>query len=213
LADTDEVGELTTPTGAAILTTLAESFGPIPAMTLEGTGFGAGQREGMHRPNLLRVMIGSVGPVGTVDEIAVLQVNLDDATGEIIGHATNRLLDAGALDVYTTSIFMKKNRPATMLTVLTDYARVDQLQQILFEETPTLGIRQLSARRTKLSRHHVTVETKYGLIPIKVGMRGQLACVVKPEYEDCRVAAEKHRVTLREVIDEAVRVWQSKQGA
>jgi len=213
LAETDEIGELTTPTGAAILTTLAESFGPLPAMIVDATGYGAGRRDGRNRPNVLRVITGRRDPTGSSDEIVILQANLDDAGGEVIGHSIDRLFEAGALDVFTTPIFMKKNRPAVMLTVLADLGHVQNLEDTLFRETPTFGIRQFGARRSKLIRRHETVNTKYGPIRIKVGVRGGTVSAAKPEYDDCRSLAEKNRVPLRKVMDEAMRIWNEPKGS
>lgn len=208
LAGTDEVGELTTPTGAAILTTLSSRFGPLPAMTIGAMGYGAGRRDGQHRPNVLRVIIGETDDIGETDEIAVLEANLDDVSGEIIGHACDLLMLAGALDVFTTPIFMKKGRPATMITVLAEPGKVAALQDVLFRETATFGIRRTSARRAKLHRTHATVQTRYGEVRVKVGSRAEANPIASPEFEDCRAAAVRHQVPLREVMAEAVRAWQ-----
>jgi len=140
IAASSERFELTTPTGAAILTTLAEAFGPMPAMTSDAVGCGAGQREGQARPNILRVLLGQAAdttaePDDADDEVAVLEANVDDATAETIGYACERLLSAGALDVYCTPIVMKKNRPAVKVTVLCQPGAVETMESLLFAET------------------------------------------------------------------------------
>lgn len=207
IAPTEETGELTTPTGAAILTTLADAFGPMPDMRIERIGYGAGTRDGRTRPNVLRVMLGSTAAAGETDEVAVLETNLDDATPEVIAHAMDRLFEAGALDVYTLPIQMKKGRGGTMLCVLCDTERAGELESLLFVETPTFGVRRTTMRRAKLSRRLETIETEYGTIRIKVGTREGVTTSA-PEYEDCRAAAQAHHVALRTVMTAAQHAWQ-----
>jgi uncharacterized protein (TIGR00299 family) protein len=216
LAACDEPGELTTPTGAAILTTLAAGYGPAPAMTLEHIGTGAGQREGQTRPNILRLLIGEMADTAAagsareeIDEIVVLETNLDDVSGEVVGYVHDRLFEAGALDVFTSPIYMKKNRPGTLLTVLAPPELREKLESILFSETTTLGIRGYSVRRTKLSRDVETVETPSGAIRIKVGRRDGKIQSASPEFEDCRRAARESGRPLIDVMDEAMRLWRS----
>ncbi len=212
LAACEEVGELTTPTGAAILTTLATDFGPLPAMTIERTGVGAGCRDGQTRPNILRLIVGQAAAADAIDgleqdRVLVLEANLDDVSGEIIGHTCERLLAAGALDVFTTAIFMKKNRPATLLTVLAEPQARDAIEAILFAETTTFGVRCHSADRRKLARMHETVEITGGSIRVKIGRyRGKVVSAA-PEYEDCRQLAARTARPLKEVMDEALRTW------
>ncbi|HEY3244830.1 MAG TPA: nickel pincer cofactor biosynthesis protein LarC [Phycisphaerae bacterium] len=207
IAPSDEEAELTTPTGAAILTTLAESYGPLPAITFSALGYGAGTREGQTRPNLLRVFIGDE-PAGTEsDEIVVLQANLDDVSPQIVAYAQERLFAAGALDVYCQPIYMKKMRPGQVLTVLCDASKVRELEDVLFAETTTFGIRRHTAQRSKLSRTHDIVKTRYGDIRMKVGRRGARVLTAAPEFEDCRAAALAHKTALREVFQEALRCW------
>jgi pyridinium-3,5-bisthiocarboxylic acid mononucleotide nickel chelatase len=210
LAACDEKGELTTPTAAAILTTLADGFGPIPGLTLERVGYGAGTREGESRPNLLRVLIGeAVEAAGAeIDEVMVLETNLDDATPQMIGHCMERLLDAGALDVYTVPIQMKKLRPGVLLTVLCGVEGVVDMERIIFTETPTFGIRRHRAMRAKLGRRWETVETAYGAIRVKIG-EGAAVVTVTPEYEDCKAAAMEHGVSLRAVMAAAISARES----
>lgn len=210
LAASDEVTELTTPTGAAILTTVADSFGPLPAMTIERTGYGAGRREGKSRPNVLRVILGKPVTAPEVDVITVLEANLDDATPEVVGYCTERLLEAGALDVYCVPIYMKKSRPAVLLTVLAEPHGVAQLEGILFAETTTLGVRRHEVRRSKLSRATVRVETPFGPVAVKVARRDEQVVTVAGEYDDCRAAARKHGVALRVVMEAAANAWRAQ---
>ncbi|UCC30387.1 MAG: nickel pincer cofactor biosynthesis protein LarC [Phycisphaerales bacterium] len=210
IAACDEAGELITPTGAAILTTLAAEFGPLPAMTVDSIGYGAGTREGHRRPNVLRVLIGETTRNGDADEIAVLETNLDDASPEVVGHCMERLLTEGALDVYAVPIHMKKSRTGVVLTVLCEPGRAEAMQRLLFAETTTFGVRRHNAARVKMSRRHVTVNTPFGDIRVKVGERNGVV-TASPEFGDCRAAAEKHNVPLREVITAANAAWSAKR--
>jgi uncharacterized protein (DUF111 family) len=203
LADCDEVGELTTPTGAAILTTVAEEFGPLPAMRVERFGYGAGQRDGKRRPNVHRLIVGEAVEPGDADEVVTLQANLDDATGEVIGHATERLFEAGAMEVFTTPIGMKKGRPGVMITVLVDPAGADGIEEMLFAETPTFGVRRWSVRRSKLDRRWERVKTQWGEVRIKMGDRGGRCISATPEFGDCQRLAIEAGVSVREVLARA----------
>jgi len=205
LAECDEPGELTTPTGAALLTTLATAYGPMPAMTIESIGYGAGQREGKTRPNLLRLLVGRTGTSAEADQIAVLEANVDDCTPETVAYAVEKLLAAGALDAFCTPIYMKKGRPAVMVSVLAEPARRQELEAILFAETSTFGIRSYRAERRKLGRSYTEGDTPYGRIRLKVGRHGDKVVSVSPEYEDCRAAAERTGVPLREIMTAALR--------
>lgn len=204
---TDEPGELTTPTGAAILTTLAESYGPLPGMTIRRCGCGAGRREGQYRPNLLRVFLGDPSDDSEIDEIVVLESNLDDVSSEAVGFCVDKLLDAGALDAYTVPITMKKSRPGVVLTVLARPGDAGRFQEIIFRETTTFGIRRFPVRREKLKRRHDAVETRFGPILVKVGTRGGVDYTASPEYEDCRQAADANGAPLKEVMQAASRAW------
>jgi uncharacterized protein (TIGR00299 family) protein len=211
LADSTADFEQTTPTGAAILATVAKSFGPLPAMTIEAVGYGAGSADPKNLANVLRIFVGHGDEGLGADRVWVLETNLDDVAGELIGHATTLLLAAGALDVFVTSIQMKKNRPGVMLSVLCDDRHVPALEQILFRETGTLGVRRYPAQRRILDRKATTVETPLGTI------RGKLAwpdgparpARFSPEYDDCaRIAAERG-VPLLEVYQAAHSAYQS----
>ncbi len=214
LAACDETGELTTPTGAAILTTLAAGFGSPPAMILEKVGVGAGRRDGQTRPNILRLLIGEAAANadrgGEEDEIIVLEANLDDISPEVIGYVYDRLLAEGALDVFTSPIYMKKNRPAVLLTVLTPVALRGVLEDLILKETTTFGVRGYPVRRRKLAREFETVQTDFGPIRIKVGRHGGRVVTAAAEYEDCRHAAERMGWPLREVMEQALRCWRER---
>lgn len=210
-APSDEVGELTTPTAAAVLTTLASDFGPMPSMTISSIGYGAGAREGAKLPNLLRVLVGRVSGGGEVDEITVLETNLDDASPELVAHCMERALDGGALDAYAVPIHMKKSRSGVVLTVLCRTEQVPAMERLLFTETPTFGIRRHTVTRAKMRRRHETVTTQYGDVRIKVGEHEGIV-TASPEYEDCKAAAMKHGIALREVIAAATAAWTAKSG-
>jgi uncharacterized protein (TIGR00299 family) protein len=207
IAACDEPGELTTPTGAAILTTLAAQYGPLPSMTVEAVGYGAGQRDGVTRPNLLRLFVGPTGTVHETDEVVVLEANLDDSTPESMGYVLEKAFEAGALDAFFTPIYMKKNRPAVQITVLAESAQVAAIEAILFAETTTFGVRRHRTARTKLTRTLVLVETAYGPVNVKIGRHGDRIVTVAPEFEDCRAAAARAAVPLRTVMDAAVRAF------
>jgi uncharacterized protein (TIGR00299 family) protein len=196
-------GELTTPTGAALLATLAESFGPLPYLRVEQIGYGAGTKDLLHAPNLLRVFIGEDGTRGDGDMITVLEANLDDMNPEWFEYAQEQLFVQGAFDVFYTPIFMKKNRPATKLTVLCEVGKVDSIVDTLFQHTSTFGVRAYEVRRQKLQRFSQTVDTPFGPIAVKVGQwRGQVV-QISPEYESCRQAVRRCGVPLKAVYQAA----------
>jgi len=202
-------GEATTPTGAAVLTTLAETYGPMPAMALSAVGCGAGTRDSGPRPNLLRVFIGSPGK-GTADDVVELSANIDDSSGEVIGAAIEALLAAGCLDAWACPIVMKKSRPAWTLQVLCAPGDVAAAERILFTETTTFGVRRRLCRRSTLQRRSDTVETPFGPIRVKVGLLDGRAVTASPEFADCQAAAETHHVAVREVYAQAARTWNDK---
>ncbi len=201
-------GELTTPTGAAILTSIVSEWLETPRMTIERIGNGAGSKDFFEQPNLLRVFLGDSTPghsaEGAADVVWILETNLDDVPGEVVGYCFEQLFAAGALDVWTTPIQMKKHRPGVMLSVLTLEANIAALETILFRETQTFGIRRYSAQRRKLEREIVTVETPWGSVAVKRGWRGQETLVYAPEYEDCARVARTAKVPLN-VVYQAVR--------
>lgn len=209
LAACDEPGELTTPTGAAILTTLAAEFGPPPAMTIASVGYGAGTREGRTRPNVLRLLVGDAETAGGADgeRIVVLEAQVDDSTGQAVAYAAESLLAAGALDVFVVPILMKKGRPGQLLAVLSRPDDTPRLEELIFRETTTFGVRRHDCLRSTLAREQRTVATKFGEIRVKLGRRGDRVLQAWPEYEDCAAAARRANVSLREVQQEALRVW------
>jgi len=212
LLASSETGELTTPTAAALLTTLAAEFGPMPAMRIDAVGYGAGTRDGDRLPNLLRVFVGEAdesagSPDGTdTDEVVKLETNLDDATPQQIGHCLERLRAQGALDAYVVPIQMKKSRPGAMLTVLCAPGRAGEMERIIFAETPTFGIRRQRMTRSILRRRFESVTTPFGTVRVKIG-EGEGVQTAAPEYEDCRAAAEAHGVALRDVISAVMETW------
>ena len=200
VAGTEIVGEATTPTGAAVLTTLAESYGPLPPMRVAAVGRGAGTREGGPLPNIVRVFVGEPDEDGQADAVVELSANLDDCTGEVIGAVIEKLLAAGCLDAWAAPIVMKKSRPAWMLSVLCAPADAAEAERLLFAETTTFGVRRRTCSRAKLCRRHETVETPYGPIRVKVGRLDDETVTASPEFEDCRRAAEAHHVAVKEVL-------------
>ena len=205
--------ELLTPTAAAILTTVAEQFGPIPAMEIETIGCGAGTFESEKFPNILRLIIGSAGEadIETADSICLLETNIDDVNAELIGSVTDKLLDGGVLDVFTTSIYMKQNRPAVKLSVICKVADTAKAEQIIFEQGLTFGIRKQILQRSKLAREFVTVETEFGPVKIKVGSLEGKVVNVKSEFADCATAAKKHNVAVKKVLDAAMAAYKKNQ--
>ncbi|MEK6947154.1 MAG: nickel pincer cofactor biosynthesis protein LarC [Nanoarchaeota archaeon] len=195
--------ELVTPTGAAIITTLADSFGEMPAMKLEKIGYGAGTKD-LPQLNVLRVFYGELdNNFGNFDDkIMVMETNIDNMNPEIFPYVIERLMGNGALDAYTEPINMKKNRIGIKITALCDKNDVDKLFKILFEETTTLGIRIFPARRKKLEREIKTIKTKYGKIRIKISKLDGKIKNATPEYEDCVGIARKFRIPLRGVYKE-----------
>jgi len=203
LADSDVEMELTTPTGAAIVTTVAERFGPLPAMTIESIGLGAGTRDLPDQGNILRLFVGTIALPAESDRVWVLETNLDDLPGEVVGYATAQVMAAGALDAYVTPIQMKKNRPGVMVTVLCGEDQIVAIEEILFRETTTLGVRRYPVSRHKLKRQATEVESAFGPIRGKLGWHDGRPPTFSPEHDDCaRVAAERG-VALREVYNAA----------
>ncbi len=207
-------GELLTPTGAAVLTTVSSGFGPLPALQIESIGYGAGQRDFSGLPNVLRLLVGQLkeentAPEPLCDEVCILETCLDDMPAQQIGHVMGKTLEQGALDVYSTPVFMKKNRPGVCLTVICPPARQAAMEQLLFRETSTFGIRRRLCRRSILPRTHKPVETPYGTIRIKVGFLDSQEITASPEFEDCLHAAKQYNVPVRWVMAAAVTAYQS----
>lgn len=193
--------EVTTPTAAAVLTTLAEAQAPLPPMRLSAVGYGAGTRARGPVPNLLRVLIGEAAEAeGTADSLVELSTNIDDCTGEILAAAIEQLLAAGCVDAWAEAIVMKKSRPAWTLSALCAHGDVEAAERILFSQTTTFGIRRRACVRSKLIRRTVTVETPYGPIRMKEGRHHGELVTASPEFADCRTAAETHNVPVKEVF-------------
>jgi len=195
--------ELTTPTGAAIISTLAASFGPLPQMKIDRIAYGAGGKDLPGQPNVLRLMLGEFVPAYEEDTSVVIETNIDDMNPQTYEHIIERLMAQGAQDVYLTPIIMKKGRPAVLLSVLTARTDSDRVLDILFRETTSIGVRIREVGRKKLSREVREVRTPYGPVHVKISKRGDEVMTVTPEYEDCRRLAEERRVPLKTVMDEA----------
>jgi uncharacterized protein (TIGR00299 family) protein len=199
--------EILTPTGAAIVKTLATRFGAFPEMKIEKSGYGAGARDFPGNPNVVRLTIGEAATAlasKTAQEtISVLEANLDDLNPQVFGYVMDRLLEEGALDVFGVPVQMKKNRPGTLLTVLCKPEDAGKLTQIIFAETTTLGVRRREEQRQTLARRWVSVTTSWGDVRMKIASMNGTVTNYAPEYEDCRrIAAEKH-VPLKAVMLEA----------
>jgi hypothetical protein len=195
--------ELVTPTGAAILSTLGEATDKYPTLSLSQVGYGAGNRDNKELPNLLRVVVGEALPTTATEEICVVETNIDDMTGEICGYLFDKLFEAGAVDVYTTPIQMKKCRPAILLTALVTEQALAGVESILFDQTTTFGVRTYKVSRKILEREVKQVETKYGTVKVKIGrLDGQIKSI-SPEYDDCKKIAEERNVPLKLVFSAA----------
>jgi uncharacterized protein (TIGR00299 family) protein len=190
--------ELTTPTGAALLSALAIGFGAMPSLLVKGQGFGAGEKDFPGQANVLRVVLGEASGATESTTVAVLETNIDDTTAEVLGYAMERLLGAGALDVTLEPVYMKKNRPGTRISVIARPEDADTLAAILFRETSTLGLRLYMAERRVAPRNLREVQTSFGPVRVKEAETG-----FSPEYEDCRKLAIANNVPLRDVIAEA----------
>jgi len=190
LKQLDIEGELITPTGAAILSEMSESFGIMPKMKIMKTGYGAGKKD-FSIPNVLRVIWGETSEIDTTDSITIIETNIDDTTPEILGYVMDKLFEAGAKDVFFTPIYMKKHRPAIQLNVLCNEAQTIRMEQILFTETSTIGLRKYQANRICLPREIVKVTTPYGEVQAKKVFFGTTTRIAL-EYDDaCRLAKEK----------------------
>ena len=195
--------ELTTPTGAAIVTTLADEFGTMPAMRISSVGYGAGDRDFKKHPNLLRVVIGEQSQAREATRIFVIEANVDDMNPQLAGYVRERLQDTGALDVTLAPVYMKKDRPGLMISVLAKPEDREKLSELLFTETTTLGIRMYPVERRVLERRWQPVETSYGEVRIKVASENGTVRNFAPEYEDCRRIALEKGVPFKEVWQQA----------
>lgn len=204
LAHSDVKAELTTPTGAAIVSTMADRFGSLPEMRIARIGYGAGDRDLESQANVLRLIVGEANDVATSsDEVWVLETNLDDCSAEWVGHCVSQLWELPILDVYTSSISMKKNRPATKLTVLVQKPQIAQVEELIFRETTTIGLRKWPVQRSKLEREPYKVDTRWGSISGQRILRPGAGMTFAPEYESCRQVAEANKISLSRVYDAA----------
>lgn len=198
-------GEITTPTGAAIVTTLASSYVSIDNFTAEAIGYGAGQKIREEMPNVLRITVGSTSQKYEEDQSVLIETNIDDMNPEIFGYISESLFKEGAKDVYMSPIFMKKGRPGTLFSVLTDELHMNNVIDLLFSETTTIGIRINRVMRKKLKREERTVDTEYGKIRVKVAyVNGRER--ITPEFEDCARIAREKGIPLQKVYDVAKKV-------
>jgi hypothetical protein len=196
--------ERTTPTGALLVSGLARRFGPWPAMTVERTGYGLGSKDPRgERPNVLRAVVGRRA-AATGQAVEIMEATIDDMSPEVAGYLMERLLAAGALDVFFVPVGMKKSRPGINLTLIAPLRARDRLAEILFQESTTLGIRTHAAQRMVLERKLVPVATRWGRVPVKLGLAGGRVLTVSPEFEDCRRIAVAKKVPLKEVQQEAM---------
>jgi pyridinium-3,5-bisthiocarboxylic acid mononucleotide nickel chelatase len=202
--------ELVTPTGAAIVSTLCDTFGPQPQMTVSSIGYGAGSMDLEGQPNVVRIMIGEAADkitAGFDEEISVIEANLDDMNPQIYGYLLEKALAVGALDVYTTPVQMKKNRPGTLLTLLCKPQDTNSLMSLVFAETTTFGARTYRAQRRTLPRESVSVHTQFGDVRVKISRVNGRILHVAPEFDDCRKLAVEKNIPLQQIIGEAVRAY------
>ena len=204
LAELNAAGELTTPTGAGILKALVKKFGGLPPLTIEKVGYGAGTKDFAH-PNVLRALLMQPKPdLDGQESIFVVEAQLDDMTGEALGYTMERLFESGAADVFYTPIYMKKNRPGTLITVLVPDASLQRCENVLLRETATLGVRRTKWMRRILDRAFMTIETPYGPVRIKLAIRGDQVLHFSPEYEDVAKTAKQSGVPFQEMYQLAV---------
>jgi len=205
---TQVVGELLTPTGAAILTTLADEFGPMPPLNLRAIGCGAGTSD-FTIPNVLRIFVGDSGDLsvaGEVDQVAVIETNIDDMNPQIYDHVMDQLFRLGALDAFLTTVQMKKNRPGMVVTVICQPESVPQLADVLIRETTTIGLRWRLENRIKASRSLAKVNTKFGVVRIKISSLLGRGCKISPEYDDCKCIAHEKGIPIADVMFEARKI-------
>lgn len=212
-------GELVTPTGAAILSTLGKKFVPLPSIEIEAIGYGAGTRDTPGTANVLRVFKGRFSPQSvSADEacgepkVTVIEANIDDMNPQLYGCLHDRLMELGALDAYVCPVQMKKNRPGLLLTVVISPEALDTVTEAIFRETTTIGIRYYDAGRRVLERQIVPIELEYGTIRIKVSRHKSQIVNFSPEYEDCRLAADKHKVPVKLIQARATQEFMNRYG-
>jgi uncharacterized protein (TIGR00299 family) protein len=199
--------ELVTPTGALLITSYARRYGPIPAMRLTQTGYGAGSRDFPETPNVLRVLVGEADAAAPSHSVVVIEAEIDDMNPQIFGVLMERLLAGGALDVFYTPIQMKKSRPGTLLTIVAVPGDRERLTGIVFRETTTIGVRYREMMRECLDRETITVETPFGAVRMKVARRGGDVLNASPEFEDCARLASEQGVPVKDVHAAATKAF------
>lgn len=203
----DEPNELVTPTGAALLAEFVETFGPMHNLAATRIGFGLGTRDNKTRPNVLRAILGESAEQSAsandwqTDTISVLETNLDDINSEILGHFAEKVLAAGALDVFYTPIQMKKNRPGVLLTILCAVSDADKFSEMILRETSAFGVRRSTTERRKLQREFQTVKTPFGEVTVKIGKLNGKVIQAAPEFESCKKLADAKNISLKEIYD------------
>ena len=214
LSQCDEPRELVTPTGAAILAQFAESFGPMRQLTATKIGYGLGTHDCQTRPNVLRAILGEAPAPATptaehkgnqwnTDTVGVVECNLDDLSPEILGHVLELALQKGALDAFHTPIYGKKNRPATLFTILCPMQDLEQFARLILQETTAFGVRAYEAKRFKLQQTQSAVKTPYGQVAVKIGLLDGKTIQISPEYESCKTLARQSGVPLRKIFQAA----------
>lgn len=208
--------ELVTPTGAAIVSTLASRYGAQPAMVVDAIGQGAGAADFSGQANVLRIFVGDASDRAVAEagpeSVVVLEANVDDMNPQIYGYFADRAFAAGALDVFSIPVYMKKNRPGQLVTVVCDAASEKMLTELIFRETTTLGVRRSETTRQTLKRDLVTVQTDFGAIRVKIARLNGKTLNVAPEYDDCRAAATERGIPLKQVMAEASFEFQKQSG-
>ncbi|MCF7907339.1 MAG: nickel pincer cofactor biosynthesis protein LarC [Candidatus Omnitrophica bacterium] len=199
--------ELVTPTGACIIRKVSKGFGLLPDMEIKKIGYGGGRKD-LSIPNLLRIFIGETEEdnIYDNDEVILIETNIDDMSPEAVGYISERLLSRDALDVFTTPIFMKKNRPAVTLSILTEPSKLDDMLSCLFSETTTFGIRMRGFKRRKLLRKIAMIDTKFGPIAVKVGRTSEGIKTIAPEYESCKQVAQKENIPFKNIYSEVKKI-------
>jgi uncharacterized protein (TIGR00299 family) protein len=203
--------ELTTPTGAAILSTLGTAVGNLPPLKINRIAYGAGDQDFPGQPNVLRLLIGVAAAAYDEDASIVIETNIDDMNPQVYDYLIEKLMQQGAQDAFLTPVIMKKGRPAVVLSVLADRAKSDVLLDTIFRETTSIGVRIREVERRKLAREIREIDTQYGKVRIKISRRGNEMLSATPEYEDCRKIAEEKQVPLKQVIEEAKAIF-SRNG-
>ncbi|MBC7320501.1 nickel pincer cofactor biosynthesis protein LarC [bacterium] len=195
-------GELVTPTGAGIISTLAYSFGPIPPITIEKIGYGAGKKD-FAVPNMLRAIMGELYQGKQRDTNTIIDVNIDDMNPQVYGYLMDKLFELGALDVFFTPIYMKKSRPAVKLTVISPNYLVDKLIDVIFKETTSIGVRTYQVEKVMLPREIIEVDTPWGIARVKISYINGTPKIM-PEYDDCKAIAERTGIPIQEVMKEVL---------